>query len=84
MSHEWMRRVTNMSHVTHVNESWHTYEMSDGTHMNESRHTHESVPRTTLCVVKHLQSVSHESRHTFEEISHVPHMNTSHHGWLEL
>jgi len=39
-----------MSHGTHVNESWHTYEwvmahiwMSHGTHMNESCHTYEWV-----------------------------------------
>jgi len=39
-----------MSHGTHMNESWHTYEwvmahiwMSHGTHMNESCHTYEWV-----------------------------------------
>ena len=32
-----------MSHVTHMNESCHTYEWSHVTHMNESCHTYGQV-----------------------------------------
>jgi len=76
MSHIWM------SHVTHMNESRHTYEwvishiwVSHVTHMNESCHTYE------MSHVTHMN----ESCHTYEWVmshiwmSHVTHMDESCH-----
>ena len=57
-AHEWVTSHIWMSHVTHMNESWHTYEwvmshiwMRHRTHMNESWHTwHSHVEtRSTWC-----------------------------------
>ena len=70
MSHMWMW----MSHVTHMNESCHTWKMSHVTHMNESWHTYENMselvgshmPRVQiLCVcvcvcVSHMNEICHK------------------------
>jgi len=86
MSHVWM------NHVTHTNESCHTYEwvmsqmrMSHVTHMNESCHTYEWV-------MSHIQMsrVTHtnESRHTYEWVmshiwmSHVTQLQELPHVWV--
>ena len=79
-----------MSHVAHVNESWHTYEwvtshiwMSHDTHMNESWHTFNEWYHTCDWVTSHM----HASRHTHEYVtwntwmSHVTHMNESCHAY---
>jgi len=76
---------TRMSHITHVNESCHTYEsvvshvwMSDvnesfGTHVNQSCHTYEWV--TSHIWMRHMSHVW---------MSHVTHMNEAGHtyGWI--
>jgi len=56
-----------MSHVTHVNESHHTYQwvtshmsMSHITHINESRHTCQWVIHTYQWVTSHI-SISHRT-----------------------
>jgi len=68
------------SHVTCMNESWHTHIwIGHVTHMKESSHTDERV-------MSHIH-VTHtnESCHTYERakshvwMSHVTHMNDSHH-----
>jgi len=83
-----------MSHVTHTNESCHTYEwvmsyiwMSHVTHMSESCHAHEWV-------MSHIRmghgTDMNESCHTYEwgmsqiQISQATHLNTSRHtyGWV--
>ena len=70
MSHIWM------SHVTHMNESCHTYEwvmshiwMSHVTHMNESRHTYEWV--MSHIWMSHVTYMN-ESCHTSGSPSHQP------------
>ena len=82
----WMR------FVTHVNESWHTYEcvmssnmwMRHVTHMIASRHTYESViSHIWMSYITHMN----ESCHTYECVmlhtwmSHVTHMNASCHTY---
>jgi len=72
MSHIWM------SHVTHMHESCHTYElvmshiwMSHVTHMNESCHTYEWVKSNIwMSHVTHMN----ESCHTYEWV--IPYMHT--------
>jgi len=56
--------VFSLSHVTHTNESCHTYErvtshMSHVTHMNESRHTCESVTSHIWWVMSRVCHVTH-------------------------
>jgi len=84
-SHIWM------CHVTHMNESHHTWEwvmsqiwMSHATHMNESCHTYEWImSHIWLSHVTHMN----ESCHTYEWVtphiwlSHVTHMNESRHTY---
>ena len=69
-----------MSHVTHIDESGHTYEWSHLPHMNESCHTYELVmPHVCMSHVTHMS----ESCHTYEGVvshiwmSHVTHMSES-------
>jgi len=80
-----------LSHVTHLNESCHTFEwvmshiwMSHVTHLNESSHTFEWVmSHIWMSHVTHLI----ESRHTSDWVmshiwmSHVTHMNESCHTY---
>ena len=77
LSHIWM------SHVTHMNESCHTYEwvmshiwMSHVTHMNEVCHTYEWVlSQIWMSLVTHMI----ESCHTYEWVMSRMNMNESCH-----
>jgi len=72
-----------LSHITHMNESHHTYEwvtshiwINHGTHMNESRHTYEWAMSRIEWVTSHIwmSHVTHinASRHTYEWVmSHI-------------
>jgi len=83
MSHIWM------SHVTHMNESCHTYEwvmshiqMSYVTHMNESCHTYRWVmSHIWMSHVTHMNESWHTYRWVISQIqmSHVTHANESCH-----
>ena len=88
MSHIWM------CHVTHMNESYHTYEwimshiwMSHATHMNESCHTYEWD--TTHIWMSHVTHMN-ESYHTYEWVishiwmSHVTCMHESCHVYVRV
>jgi len=72
-----------MSHVTHMNESCHTYEwvishtwMSHVTHMNKSCHTYKWV--MSHIWISHVTHMN-QSRHTYEwVISHIRMSNVAH------
>jgi len=76
-----------MSHVTHMNESFHTYEwvmshiwMSHVTHMNESWHTYEWVmSHIWMSHGAHLNELCHTYEWVMSHIrmSHVTHTNAS-------
>ena len=90
ISHKYVGDTTAwMSHVTHMNESCHTYEwvmshtwMSHVTHMNETQHTSEWV---MLHIWMRLSTLPNESCYTYEwdsahfRMSHVSHMNKARH-----
>ena len=76
---EWVMAHIWMSHVTHMNESCHTYEwvmsriwMSHVTHMNESCHTCKWVmSHTWMSHVTHVDESCHTrawSCHTYESV----------------
>ena len=91
VTHRVSRYGSWMSHVTHMKESWHTYEwvmshiwMSHVTHMNESCHTYEwAMSHIWMSHVTHMN----ESCHTYEWVmshiwrSHVTHMKESCHTY---
>jgi len=87
-SHIWM------SHVTHMNESYHTSKwvmshiwMSHVTHLNESRHTSEWVTsHIWMSHVTHMNESYHTSKWVTSHIwmSHVTHLNESSQGWFRV
>jgi len=87
MSHLWMRHVTNieMSHVTHMNQSCHTYDESCHTykcvftHIEEWCHTHE-------CIFTHTEDSCHTYECVFADFKESYHTNEGvvslTHEWL--
>ena len=86
-----------MSHVTHINESCHTYEPFTCTHVNQSCHTYQWFMSHEIHVYTYgyvMCTHTNESGHTYESchtcirwvtshtwISHVTHMNESCHTY---
>jgi len=90
-TYEWVTSHIWMSHVTHVNESCHTYRvmshiwMSHVTHINQSRHTYEWVMSNMwMSHTSHMNESRnashiwiHHGRHIWT--SHGTHINESRH-----
>ena len=81
MAHIWI------SHVTHMDESCHTYEwvmshiwMSHVTQVDESSHTYEWVIPTAYCMWSIISSFS--NRYLADRSSHVTHMDESCHKYV--
>ena len=60
----WLVRMSDVNHVTHINESCHAYEwvmshiwMSHVTHMDDSRHSYEHVNDSCVAWIIHMCSV---------------------------